>query len=186
MNRFLSFFGAHLFSVVMKILNVCESSLLAAEVYNLIRYDDGNSMSFDQRDPLENPEITDPDELRRIVSVRRLAGYIESSSHVGRIRRDLIPTALRVLSSFNLSKETIVRLIDAISLTGSIEGSKIYLGLILGEDPRASDLTDVDVESLRSILSILSHEQEGSVEDLQSLAAVFAEPPPKRKSISRK
>lgn len=170
----------------MRILNVCETPLLATEVYNLIRGNANNHLAFADQDPLENPDISDSDELRRLVASRRIVHYLESCLSGSRFRTELVGPVLKVLSTFNLSKETIVVLMDNLVLTGSVEGSNIYLRLVLGDDPQFSHLTDVQLESIRKLLLVLAGEEEATLEEIEELASIPEEPPTKRRSSSRK
>jgi hypothetical protein len=63
----------------MKVIELCQTPLLTSEVHSLLKNNPNNLLAFSPRDPLDNSEITDPDELRRLVSVRRLCGYLEKT-----------------------------------------------------------------------------------------------------------
>ena len=167
-------------------MNVCEAPLLAAEVYDLIRNNCRNDIAFGERDPLDNPEIVDSDELRRLVTSRRIVHYFDNCLSLTQVSAEILPTALRILSTYKLSRETIARMIDGVSLTGSTEGSVIYLRMVLGDDSRFSQLSEEQVNSIGRIIFILAGKEEGSVEDVENLACVEEEPPMKRKSSGRR
>jgi hypothetical protein len=131
----------------MKIVNISESPLLATEVRDILRSNPGIKLAFSERDPLDNPDITNPDELRRLVSARRTVGYIETVLEVpDRISRS-IPASLR---SLGLKPEQIARLLDSRAILRTPESAQVYIPLILGD-------TDVDV---RDIIAVLTQEPE--------------------------
>lgn len=147
----------------MKIVNVCESSLLATEVYSMLKNDPRNALAFTERDPLENPDITNPDHLRRLVATRRMCNYIETVLHTESISSDpIFPHAVAALRSHGLSNDVIARLVDSLAVAGTPEGSLIYCPLILGES---------DNDKIKEILCVLGDNKR----DLNERIAVLAE-----------
>jgi hypothetical protein len=126
----------------MKIVNVCDAPLLACEVHNILKTDPRNALAFTERDPLENPEITNPDHLRRLVAARRTVGYIE-----GTLRsQEVVPKSnLRALKAEGLSNDHIARLADNRSILSTPESAQVYIPLILGD-------MNCDAQKLREIL----------------------------------
>ena len=171
----------------MKILNVCETPILATEVNSILKDNPRNALAFTERDPLDNPDITNPDDLRRYVSVRRSVNYLEHSLHIGSLNPSVVPRVLSVLASHGLSKDMIARLVDSVVLSGSPESSRIYVPLILGDRVPHPD----QVEKIRAAVCVLanppSDESElTSILDACKPDSTHAEPPTKRRSSTRK
>jgi hypothetical protein len=171
----------------MKILNVCETPLLAIEVNSLLKENPRNAMAFTDRDPLENPDITNPDDLRRYVSVRRCVSYMEHTLHLNSLNPCVLPKVLSVLLSHGLSKDMIARLVDSIVLSGSPESSRMYVPLILGDRIPNPD----QVEKIRAAVWLLANppSDEAELESILDLCkpdSTHAEPPSKRRSSTRK
>ena len=180
----------------MKVVDVCQTPLLSSEVYALIKGSERNALAFSARDPLENPDITDSDELRRLVAAKRTCGYLENCLSIQDINLELLPEALSVLRSFELSLDLITRLVDGSVLTGSQEGSSIYLGAILRDDLDSGKISADHLDSIRDVLFILTGKMEGSISAIRagqgkagSEAAPTvdeAAPPTKRRASSRR
>lgn len=166
----------------MKIVNVCESSLLATEVYSLLKNDARNTLAFTERDPLENPDVTNPDHLRRLVATRRTCQYIETSLGSHQVASDpVFPSAVAALKSHNITNDLIAKIIDSLALVGHPEGSQIYCPLILA---------DSDNDQVRRILCILAGNS-GHSSTEERIAAIQqctddVGPASKRRTSSRK
>ena len=166
----------------MKVVNVCETPLLASEVYSLMRQNPRNALAFDARDPLENPDITDPDELRRLVASRRSVAYLENCLSIEDIKADQLPRVVGVMRSFGLTTDQIARLTDSAVLTASTDASGlIYLTKILGDS--ASRFSQEQLEKLRTALQVLTGK---AVAEALEVCPPVEEEPPSAKRRSRR
>ena len=168
----------------MKVINICETPLLASEVYSLIRAHPRNALAFDARDPLENPDITDADELRRLVAARRATGFLENSLSIEEIDQNRLPKVLSALRSCGLSKDQICRLVDAAVITGAADQSGlIYVSKVLGD--AAANFSEAQLAQMRVALQVLTGKADESVIE-QSCSAVEEGPASKRRVSSRR
>ena len=156
----------------MKVLEVCQTPMLASEVYELMKSDPKNEIAFLPMDPLDNPNISDPDHLRRLVSARRICGFLEDTYHVHKVpggSMTRVRVAKQLHADFALSMDIITRLIDSFL---TLQGSKVYIYAILRDLINAGAVTMDQVDGIHSVLSELLTAQEPD------------EPPSKRKSRS--
>jgi hypothetical protein len=166
----------------MKVLNVCETPLLTTEVYDLIKNNPRNELAFLQRDLLENPDIADPDDLRRLVCARRTRAFLENCLSIEEIKPEFLPRAIVLLRSYGLSVDIITRLVDASVLTGSVEGGLIYQTAILRDEMLQGRISSEQLEKIQNVLSILTGKQEGNLEEIEIGTSV----PPSKKRVSSK
>ena len=130
----------------MKVLDPCQTPILAAEVVELLKSDSRNAFAFAPEDPLESSEIADSDELRRLVTVRRTCGYLADSLQMGRVDRGRLGGTLLALKNFGLSVEAMARLVDCAMLTGAEDPNTALLYL---QDLVRPDQVDLVLQELR-------------------------------------
>lgn len=169
----------------MKVIDVCQTPLLSSEVYGLIREDPRNAPAFDHRDPLENPDITDADDLRKFVAAKRTCLYLENCLSIQDVRKNLLPSAISVLRSYGLTIDQIVRLVDASVLTGSSEGALIYITAILRDQVATGSISQDQLASIQGVLMTLTGKWEDSdLEKFRHGALAEEIPPPAKKRTS--
>ncbi len=159
----------------MKVLEVCQTPMLASEVYELMKSDPRNETAFQPMDPLDNPNISDPDQLRRLVSARRICVFLEDTYHVHKVpggSATVGRVAKKLHAEFSLSHDIITRLIDSFL---TLQGSKVYIYAILRDLINAGTMTMDKVDDIHVVLSELIPYQESP-----------EEPPTKRKSRGAK
>ena len=138
----------------MKVIEVCQTPMLASEVYEMIKSDPKNEQAFLPIDPLDNTEISDPDQLRRLVSARRICGFLQDTYQANTIRASSV--AAKLHGEFGLSMEIITRLIDSYPI---FQGSQVYTFAILRDLISAGSVKMDQVESIQQILQELSTAQ---------------------------
>ena len=144
----------------MKVLNICQTPLLSCEVEEVIKSDPRNTLAFSSDiDPLENPEISDSDELRRLVASRRVCEYFKNNSTMGEINRKVLPEILSILSSHGFSRDMIVRMVDcAVLFTGDMTG--LYMELIQQESESQKPIITLEqLDQIKLALQILIGKQ---------------------------
>ena len=167
----------------MKIINVCETPLISTEVYDLIKSNPRNELAFTDRDPLENPDIVDPDDLRRLVCARRTRAYLENCLSIEDIKTEILPRAISLLRSYGLSIDLVTRLVDAAVLTGSVEGGLIYQTAILRDEMLSGKISSDQLEKIKKVLSILTGKMEGQLDEIEVGPSII---PPSKKRVSSK
>ena len=136
----------------MKVVEICQTPMLSCEVYEILKTDPKNELGFSSTDPLDNPNISDPDQLRRLVSARRICGYLENTLHVGKIvggTSTASRIASRLHSEFQLSLDIISRLIDSFII---LQNSKVYTYAILRDLISNGSLQMEQVDAIHNVL----------------------------------
>jgi hypothetical protein len=160
---------------------------LGVEVAHILKSDPKNGLAFTDRDPLENPEISNPDDLRRLISVRRTVQFLDNTVGQRAIDMSVLARVVPVLRSHGLGMEMIARLVDSIHLTGSPEASGIYIPLILGEFALSESLRIDRISALLHALTIPAEEDiEKLLIECRGDGLAVPEPPSKRRASTRK
>ena len=149
--------------------------MLVSEVYDIIKSDPKNELAFTAIDPLDNPNISDPDKLRRLVSARRICAFLDDTYQVGKVPGGCLTSARvakKLHAEFGLSLDIVSRLVDTFL---TLHGSKVYTYAILRDLINSGSLSMEQVDAIHEVLTELGTAQETA-----------DEPPTKRKSRSAK
>ena len=106
----------------MKILDSGQTPILSIEVFDILSKDPNNVLAFSEIDPLENPEISDPDELRKIVMAKRVCEYLKNSCHS--LDSEQLPVVLAALKR-QITLAEIAAVVDLAGLLGSVAEPEI-------------------------------------------------------------
>lgn len=162
----------------MKVVQLCDTILVASEVEDLLVSDPRNVKAFTDIDPQDNTTVTDSDELRRLVNARRVVSYLRNFAGTNSFPKANLAAALSSFKNLGISGENAVRLIDNILVTASEEAYALYIRAILGGDV-------VDVEKVRDILVAIKDESQIIVE-ATTVTDEDDSNPPKRRSTRKR
>ena len=130
----------------MKVIEALETPILSTEVFSVLYDNPANKLAFSKIDPLENSLISDPNELRKLVTVRRTCHYLDSCVGVTKYNHDRLPTTVALFTEMGLSPATIVHLIDtAALLCGDPNVAELYMGESMPESSRETILQEIRV-----------------------------------------
>lgn len=132
----------------MKVIQLCDTMLLASEVEDLLVSDPKNERAFGETDPQDDKTVTDSDDLRRLMNARRVVSYVQNFCGTNSFSKSNLGAALVNFKNIGISGENAIRLIDNIVVTAASprsEAAEVYIRCILG-------VGEVDFEKIREIL----------------------------------